>query len=130
LKPPFYILRFKNWVKLDSENFGAAEQEAELKFAALDAADRGLTVEEAENIDFRSRVPVKTAVAQYLDFKKSKARKTVTAYRTALTQFADVLADLNVRFFLWHHRRHVASLAFQFFRFLVLGHLADGTLPW
>jgi integrase/recombinase XerD len=98
LKPPFYILRFKNWVKLDSENFAAAEQEAELKFAALDAADRGLTVEEAENIDFRNRVTVKTAIAQYLDFKKSKARKTVTAYRTALTQFADVLADLNVRF--------------------------------
>jgi integrase len=98
LTGPFYILRFKNWVKLDAEKFAAAEQEAALKFAALDAADKGLTVEEAENIDFRSRVTVKTAIAQYLDLKKSKARKTVTAYRTALNQFADVLADLNVRF--------------------------------
>jgi hypothetical protein len=50
-----------------------------------------------ENIDFRNRLTVKTAIAQYLDFKKSKARNTVTAYRTALTR-ADVLADLNVRF--------------------------------
>jgi integrase len=98
LKPPFYILRFKNWVKLDSENFAAAEQEAELKFAALDAADRGLTVEEAENIDFRSRVPVKTAVAKYLDMKKSKAPKTLTAYRLGLNQFAETLAAQNVRF--------------------------------
>ena len=98
LTGPFYILRFKNWVKLDAEKFAAAEQEAELKFAALDAADKGLTVAESESIDFRNRITVKVAVAQYLDFKKSKARKTVTAYRTALNQFADVLADLNVRF--------------------------------
>lgn len=98
LKPPFYILRFKNWVKLEADNFADAEQEAELKFAALDAADKGLTVAEADNIDFKHRVPVKVAIAQYLDLKKNKARKTVGAYRLALTDFAETLADLNVRF--------------------------------
>jgi hypothetical protein len=33
----FYILRMKNWVKLDAVKYADAEQEASLKFAALDA---------------------------------------------------------------------------------------------
>jgi hypothetical protein len=52
LKGPFYILRLKNWVKLDADTFAEAKLEAEVKFAALDAADKGLTVAEADNIDF------------------------------------------------------------------------------
>ena len=98
LTGPFYILRFKNWVKLDAEKFAAAEQEAELKFAALDAADKGLTVAESESIDFRNRVHRQSRCRAVSRLQEVEGTKTVTAYRTALNQFADVLADLNVRF--------------------------------
>jgi integrase/recombinase XerD len=98
LQGPFYILRLKNWVKLDADTFAEAKSEAEVKFAALDAADKGLTVAEADNIDFRNRITVTNAVAQYRDLKANKAPKTVAAYRLTLNEFADSAAAQKVRF--------------------------------
>jgi integrase/recombinase XerD len=94
LQPPFYVSRFKKWVKLDAETYADAAEEAELKFAEFQAENKGVAIEgEVEN-----HILLTAAVARYLDLKKSKAPKTLNAYRSGLNQFAKILAAQGVRY--------------------------------
>jgi integrase len=94
LQPPFYVSRFKKWVKLDAQTYAEAAEESALKFAEFEAENKGVAIEgEVEN-----HMLLTAAVAKYLDLKRSKAPKTLTAYRLGLNQFAEILAALGVRF--------------------------------
>jgi integrase/recombinase XerD len=95
LAPPFYVSRFKKWVKLDAETYAAAAEEAAVKFAAYEAEDKGVVVEDGE---VKNHILLPSAVAQYLGLKQSKAPKTLTAYRSGLNQFVEMLAEQGVRF--------------------------------
>jgi len=102
LRPPFYVRPTvsgtQKWQRLTSETFAEAKQEAEQFEAVLAAKSRGLTVAEAENLANLNRVSIKTAVETYLEQKKSKAPKTVLAYKNTLTQFLKALALNKVQF--------------------------------
>ena len=94
LQPPFYVSRFKKWVKLDAQTYAEAAEESALKFAEFEAENKGVAIEgEVEN-----HMLLTAAVAKYLDLKRSKAPKTLTAYRSGLNQFAEILAAQGVRF--------------------------------
>jgi integrase/recombinase XerD len=100
-QPPFYVRPSVSgaqiWQRLKAETFAEARQEAEQFEAVLDAAAKGLTVAEAENLVNLNRVPLKTAVETYLDQKKSKAPKTYAQYRLALHEFMEI-AGRKIRF--------------------------------
>src|SRR5260370_38047891 len=50
LQPPFYVSRFKKWVKLDAQTYAEAAEESELKFAEFEAENKGGAIEgEVEN---------------------------------------------------------------------------------
>src|SRR5260370_16199033 len=94
LQPPFYVSRFKEWFKLDAQTYAEAAEESALKFAEFGGEDKGVAIEgEVEN-----HMLLTAAVAKYLDLKRSKAPKTLTAYRSGLNQFAEILAAQGVRF--------------------------------
>jgi integrase len=68
------------------------------KLVATKVANRsGLTVEQAEDLENVGRVTVKEAVADFLKAKEHKAKRTVAAYRLALSCFVDCL-PARVRF--------------------------------
>ena len=75
---------------------GAAQAAESLKTALL-AQSKGLTVAELDDLTNINRVPIKNAVAQFLELKKGKARKTVLAYTHALDGFVESL-PAKVRF--------------------------------
>jgi integrase len=103
LEPPFYVRPTVSggrriWHKLGAKTFSEAKQEAEQFDAVLDAAARGLTVAEAENLSNINRTPIETAVENYLAQKASKAAKTVAQYTNTLNQFTEAMTSLRVKF--------------------------------
>ena len=94
LQPPFYVRPTvqgnQTWQRLKAETFTEAKQEAEQLDAVLDAASKGLTVKEHEDRLNAHRVPLKTAVDNYLAQKSDKARKTKMQYEHALRQFVSL----------------------------------------
>jgi len=101
LQPPFYVRPSVNgsqsWQRLNADSFADAKQESEQFESVLDAAARGLTVAEAENVANLNRTTIKTAIATYLDQKRSKAKRTVAVYTYYLNEFLESLGN-RVRF--------------------------------
>lgn len=101
LSGPFYVRPFikdrQVWNRLSAETFLEAKAEAEHLLAALDARSKGLTVAEADAPGNASRIPIRTAVEEYLKQKAGKAPKTILQYRTTLGQFLESLGG-RVRF--------------------------------
>jgi integrase len=91
LVPPFYVRPFiagkQSWIRLDAETFEGAKEEAV-------RADASIELSSKENA---SRIPIKTAVATYLEQKKNKARKTFMQYRLTLAEFIESL-DPTIQF--------------------------------
>jgi len=102
LTPPFYVRVWLNgkqsWQRLLAETFAEAKQEAGQVRDVVEAASKGLTVAESENIANANRVTVKSAVDAYLALKGNKAKKTVAQYTMTLNEFLDALAHCRVKF--------------------------------
>ena len=100
VKPPFYLRYTSDGKQHWSEPYDtleAAKADIEKLEHALEARAKGLTVAELDEITDANRVPVKTAVAQYLHVRRNKAHKTVLAYTGALGEFSESLPR-SVRF--------------------------------
>jgi hypothetical protein len=97
-KPPYYI-RFtvagkRQW----SEPFPtlkAAQDAAASLPDVVEAQAKHLTFDELEQERNANRTPIKTAVANYLEQKKSKAPRTLAAYRVVLNQFVNSLGKVR-----------------------------------
>lgn len=102
LKPPFYVRPRVNgkqtYQRLAAQSFGDAREEADKLADVLDAAAKGLSVAEAENIANLKRTPIKAAVDDFLKKKASKAVRTIANYTCWMAQFREVMAALGVRF--------------------------------
>lgn len=79
------------------DNLDEAIAAAEKTQAALQAAAKGLTVTELEELGNANRVPIKTAVEKFLEQKRGKSKKTLAAYTNDLHQFIEALGG-RVRF--------------------------------
>ena len=100
LNPPFYFRRVTGhltrqgkpqriWVQLKADTLRACRDELETLQIAFQAQAKGLTVEEANNLNNAHRTPLKIAVEKFLDLKRGKAPKTVAQYTFVLNQFQD-----------------------------------------
>ncbi len=102
LQPPFYVrptlLGEQKWQRLKADTFSDAKQEAEQFDAVLEAASKGLTVAEADEISNLNRVTTKAAVDAFLAQKQSKSPKTISQYKNALKQFLEALTPCKVKF--------------------------------
>jgi integrase/recombinase XerD len=85
------------WRPATAEQLDAAKDEAETLKHVLAAEKRGLTVQEFDGMTNAHRVPIKTACAEFLELKKSKAPRTVSAYTLHLKDFQESL-DKRTRF--------------------------------
>jgi len=96
--PPYYV-RFtiagkRQW----SEPFvtlKAAQEAAESLPDVIEAQAKNLTLDELAQARNANRTPIKTAVETYLEQKKSKAPRTLTAYRLVLNQFVNSLGKVR-----------------------------------
>jgi integrase/recombinase XerD len=102
LQPPFYVRPRVNgkqtYQRLAAQSFADAREEADKLGDVLDAAAKGLTVAEAENIANLKRTPIKAAVDDFLKKKASKAVRTIANYTCWMAQFLEVMAALRVKF--------------------------------
>jgi integrase/recombinase XerD len=90
VQPPFYLRYSVNGKQAWSEPYQTlkeAHDEAKTLEHALEAKSQGLTVTELDEITDANRVPIKTAIEDYLHVRRNKARKTVIAYTSALEEF-------------------------------------------
>ncbi len=71
------------------DNLDEAIAAAEKIRTALQAAAKGLTVTELEEMGNANRVPLKTAIEKFLEQKQGKSKKTLAAYTNDLRQFLD-----------------------------------------
>src|SRR5579862_2987205 len=100
VKGPF-LLRYAVEGKLVWEPAGdtleAATEAVETRQRALEAAARGLTVTELDEVSNAGRVPIKTACEAFLTLKAGKAEKTRQAYTLHLNEFQEAIGS-RVRF--------------------------------
>jgi integrase/recombinase XerD len=99
LEPPFFIRPSiqgkRHWKGLTADSFRMAKEEAEYLVSALNAQAKGLTVAEADALTNAGRVPIKTAVGNYLEQKGGKTKKTVAQYQGTLNQFVEALGKVR-----------------------------------
>jgi len=102
LKPPFFLRHIKPgggrmWTRLD-DSLEAVTDAAKKMEVGLDAQAKGLTVTDGDSLILAgtnpNRAPLKIAVQDFLDKKRSKAPKTIQQYTLVLNQFLEhVWAD-------------------------------------
>jgi len=97
-KPPYYI-RFtvagkRQWSE-PFQTLKAAQDAAASLPDVIEAQAKNLTLGELAQERNANRVPIRKAVAEYLELKRSKSPKTVAQYQTALHQFVN---SVSVRF--------------------------------
>jgi integrase/recombinase XerD len=100
VQAPFYLRYSVNGKQTWSSPYNTledAKRNAETIAHALEARSKGLTVVELGEVRNANRLPIETAVQQYLHVRRNKARKTVMAYTSALSEFVDSLPP-DIRF--------------------------------
>lgn len=68
-----------------------AQELAEQRRHALEAAARGLTVAELDTVSNAGRIPIRTACEAFMKLKSGKAKKTIAAYSLHLADFQESL---------------------------------------
>jgi integrase len=102
LQPPFYVRpRVKGkqtYQRLAAQSFTDAREEADKLGDVFEAAAKGLTVAEAENIANLKRTPIKTVVDDFMRRKSSLAPRSLVRYDSVFAQFLEVMTLLRVKF--------------------------------
>ncbi len=102
LQPPFYVRPRINgkqtYQRLAAESFADARVEADKLGDVFEAAAKGLTVAEAENIANLKRTPIKTVVDDFMKRKSSLAPRSLVRYDNVFAQFLEVMTLLRVKF--------------------------------
>ncbi len=102
LQPPFYVRPRVNgkqtYQRLMAQTFADAREEADKLGDVLDAAAKGLTVAEAENIANLKRTPIKTVVDEFMQRKASLSPRSIVVYKNVFAQFLEVMTALRVKF--------------------------------
>jgi integrase len=98
---PFY-LRYSTdgkrvWQPIKGTTLQDAIEEADSLKQALNAADRGLTVSELDEVTNGHSITIKSACEEFLKLRQSKAPRTVTAYTLHLKEFQESL-DKRTRY--------------------------------
>jgi integrase len=107
LQGPFYtrilgpgkkdpLKKVQSWQLLDGDTLDAAIKSAGTIESALDAKAKGLTVEEADNVDGTNRLSTK--IAEFCaEIEAIKAKRTLQAYSNSLAYFAESCKRVNVQ---------------------------------
>jgi integrase/recombinase XerD len=85
------------WQPAKGNTLQEAVDDSETMSYGLKAASRGLTITEFDEVSNAHRVPIKTACDDFLELKKSKSPRTVSAYTLHLGEFQDSL-DKRTRY--------------------------------
>jgi integrase/recombinase XerD len=102
LQGPFYSRikkadsKWQSWVSL-GDTLDEAVEAAEKLGDAMEAQAKGLTIAELDGITDANRTPIKRAVADFLEQKSSKAKRTIDGYRLHLEKLVEFLPP-KIRF--------------------------------
>lgn len=96
--PPYYV-RFtvggkRSWSEPYKSLKSAIDAAGELP-DFKEAVSRGISIPELMEIRNADRLPIRVAVDNYLEQKKSKAPKTFAQYRLALNEFIELISDIR-----------------------------------
>jgi integrase/recombinase XerD len=96
-----YFIRVRNnagkyqWVKHDTQQ--AAEKAAKVAPVAREAQELGLTIDDVTNEANTNRIPIKTAIGNYLQERRFVRPRSISAYKNAFDQLLENLPR-GVRF--------------------------------
>ena len=88
--------KWQSWVSL-GDDIDQALEAAENLGHAMEAQSKGLTVAELDSVTDANRTPLKKAIADFLEQKSSKAKRTLAQYKLNLRKLTEFLPP-NIRF--------------------------------